>query len=81
LLSRSTRYVQCAEHRHPLWSDDFVHDQTIEGRALKWLTVVDAFTREDLTIRYTPEPDGHRCRLDTQRVDQTTWPAELLKER
>ena len=51
LLGRSTRWVQCAEHRHHVWSYDFVHDQTIDGRALKCLTVVDEFTREGLAIR------------------------------
>jgi putative transposase len=32
VLGRSTRWVQRAEHRHHVWSDDFVHDQTIDGR-------------------------------------------------
>jgi len=33
-----------------VWSDDFVHDQTTDGRRLKCLTVLDVYTREGLTI-------------------------------
>jgi transposase InsO family protein len=51
LLGRSTRWVYRAEHRHHVWSYDFVHDQTIDGRTLKCLTVVDEFAREGLAIR------------------------------
>jgi putative transposase len=51
LLGRSTRWVHRAEHRHHVWSYDFVHDQTIDGRTLKSLTIVDEFTREGLAIR------------------------------
>ena len=33
-----------------VWSDDFVHDETTDGRRLKCLTVWDEYTREGLTI-------------------------------
>jgi putative transposase len=33
ILAHSTRWVQRAEHRHHVWRYDFVHDQTIDGRA------------------------------------------------
>ncbi len=51
VLGRSTRWVHRAEHPHHVWSYDFVHDQTIDGRSLKCLTVVDEFTREGLAVR------------------------------
>jgi len=38
------------EHRNHVWAYDFVFDRTREGRPLKFLTVVDEFTRECLTI-------------------------------
>jgi len=50
LLGRSTQWVFRAEHRHHVWSYDFVHDQTLDGRTLKCLTVVDEFAREGLAI-------------------------------
>jgi transposase InsO family protein len=39
-----------AERPNHVWSYDFLHDQTADGRGLKLLPVVDEFTRECLTI-------------------------------
>jgi putative transposase len=39
-----------AERRNHVWSYDFIHDQTGDGRGLKMLPVVDEYTRECLTI-------------------------------
>lgn len=39
-----------AQYPNHIWSYDFVHDRTTDGRTLKCLTVVDEFTREGLTI-------------------------------
>ena len=51
VLGRSTQWVHRAEYPHHVWSYDFVHDQTLEGRALKCLTVVDEFSREGLAVK------------------------------
>lgn len=39
-----------AEQPNQVWSYDFVWDQTADGRLLKWLPVVDEFTRECLSL-------------------------------
>jgi len=39
-----------AEHIDHVWAYDFVSDQTVDGRTLKFLTVEDEFTREALAI-------------------------------
>ena len=39
-----------AERPNQVWSYDFVWDQTDDGRALKWLPVVDEYTRECLAL-------------------------------
>jgi putative transposase len=39
-----------AEYPNHVWSYDFVHDETTDGRRLKCLTVLDEYTREGLTI-------------------------------
>ena len=39
------------EHRNHVWAYDFVFDRTREGRPLKFLNVVDEFTRECLAIK------------------------------
>lgn len=39
-----------AEHRGHVWSYDFVLDRTEDGRQLKFLPILDEFTRESLSI-------------------------------
>jgi transposase InsO family protein len=38
------------EHRNHVWTYDFVHERTHDGRALRLLTVLDEYTRESLAI-------------------------------
>jgi transposase InsO family protein len=40
-----------AEHANHVWSYDFVHDRTHDGRAFRTLNVIDEYTRECLTIK------------------------------
>lgn len=42
---------QRSERKNHVWAWDFVHDRTSDGRALKWLTIVDEYTRECLALR------------------------------
>jgi transposase InsO family protein len=39
-----------ALHKDHVWAWDFIHDRTEDGRTLKWLSVVDEFTRECLAL-------------------------------
>jgi putative transposase len=39
-----------AEHKDHVWAWDFIFDHTRDGRALKWLTLVDEYTRENLAL-------------------------------
>jgi putative transposase len=39
-----------AEHKGHVWAWDFLHDRTGDGRALKWFTLVDEYTRECLAL-------------------------------
>ncbi len=39
-----------AEHRNHTWAWDFIHDRTANGRSLKWISVVDEFTRECVVL-------------------------------
>jgi putative transposase len=39
-----------AEHRDHVWAWDFIHDRTADGRPLKWLSVIDEYTRECLVL-------------------------------
>ena len=40
-----------ATHRNEVWSYDFVMDQTADGRRLKFLPIVDEYTRECVELR------------------------------
>ncbi len=46
----STIDLEKAEYPNHVWSYDFVADQTADGRTLRFLTVIDEFTREALWI-------------------------------
>ena len=39
-----------SDHPNHVWTYDFMHDVTVDGRKLKFLTLVDEFTRECLAI-------------------------------
>ena len=39
------------EHKDHVWSYDFVHERTHDGRPLRMLTIIDEYTRESLAIR------------------------------
>lgn len=40
-----------AEHKDHVWTWDFIHDRTTDGRPLKWLSIVDEYTRECLALQ------------------------------
>jgi transposase InsO family protein len=43
--------VRCrAEHKDHVWAWDFVFDRTESGRSIKWLSIVDEYTRECLAL-------------------------------
>ena len=39
-----------AEHKDHVWTWDFIFDRTTNGRALKWFSIVDEYTRECLAL-------------------------------
>ena len=39
-----------AEHRDHVWAWDFIHDTDERGRPLKWLSLIDEYTRECLAL-------------------------------
>lgn len=41
---------QPARFKNDVWTCDFIADRTVEGRPLKWLSVVDEYTRECLVL-------------------------------
>jgi hypothetical protein len=50
LVQPSTITPTQAAHPNHVWSYDFVHDETTDGRRLKCVTVLDEYTREGLAL-------------------------------
>jgi putative transposase len=60
-----------AEHPDHVWALDYQFDQTIDGRTLKLLNVVDEHTREALTLEVNRRIDADA----TVAVLTAWWPA------
>jgi transposase InsO family protein len=52
-LGQSTNacHVRKAEHKDQVWCWDFVFDRTRSGTTLKWLSIIDEYTRECLSLK------------------------------
>lgn len=50
-MSENACHCRRAEHKDHVWTWDFVFDRTTSGSALKWLSIVDEFTRECLCLK------------------------------
>jgi putative transposase len=59
---------QPARFKNDVWTYDFVADRTIDGRPLKWLTLVDEYTRECLTLYVAESVVGADVRRVLARV-------------
>lgn len=44
-------HLRQAEHKDDVWCWDFVFDHTTSGSSLKWLSIVDEYTRECLALK------------------------------
>ncbi len=44
-------HVRKSEHKDHVWCWDFVFDHTTSGSLLKWLSIVDEYTRESLALK------------------------------
>ncbi len=59
---------QLARFKNDIWTCDFIHDQTAGGRPLKWLTLVDEYTRECLVLHASGSLTGPDVRRILARV-------------
>lgn len=49
--SANACHLRKAEHKDHVWCWDFAFDRTVNGTTLKWLSIVDEFTRECLALK------------------------------
>ena len=59
---------QPARFKNDVWTCDFIHDRTAGGRPLKWLTLVDEYTRECLVLHASGSLMGAEVRRILARV-------------
>ncbi len=59
---------QPARFKNDVWTCDFIHDRTASGRPLKWLTLVDEYTRECLVLHADSSITGPDVRRILARV-------------
>jgi transposase InsO family protein len=59
---------QPAGFKNDVWTYDFIVDRTVEGRMLKWLSLVDEYTRECLALFVAESVPGSDVRRVLARV-------------
>jgi putative transposase len=67
-VSANSCVEQPACFRNDVWTCDFIHDRTADGGALKWLTLVDEYTRECLVLHAAGSMMGADVRRILARV-------------
>jgi putative transposase len=66
--SANSCVAQPARFKNDVWTCDFIHDRTSDGRPLKWLTLVDEYTRECLVLHAASSLTGADVRRIVARV-------------
>jgi putative transposase len=67
-VSANSCVQQPSRFKNDVWTCDFIHDRTANGRALKWLTLVDEYTRECLVLHAADSLTGAHVRRIVARV-------------
>jgi putative transposase len=67
-VSANSCVQQPAKFKNDVWTCDFIHDRTAGGRPLKWLTLVDEYTRECLVLHAAESIRGADVRRILARV-------------
>jgi putative transposase len=67
-VSANSCVQQPAQFKNDVWTCDFIHDRTAEGGSLKWLTLVDEYTRECLVLHAAGSLTGADVRRIMARV-------------
>jgi len=71
--------VPRATRPNQVWTYDFVFDQSLSGRSLKMLTLIDEFTRECLAVEVGISIKSERVRRILQRICADKGSPELMR--
>jgi transposase InsO family protein len=79
--SENAAHRRRATHINEVWSYDFIFDRTADGKVLKWLPVVDEFSRENLALEVgRTKTSGDLIRTLTTLVRQRGAPAFIRSD-
>lgn len=68
-----------AKHANQVWTYDFVFDQSLSGKSLKMLTLIDEYTRECLAVEVGVSIASEKVRAILQRVCLENGFPEMLR--
>lgn len=68
-----------AEKANQVWTYDFVFDQSLSGKSLKMLTLIDEFTRECLAVEVGISIKSERVRQLLEKVCLTQGKPEIIR--
>jgi putative transposase len=68
-----------AEYASQIWTYDFVFDQSLSGKNLKMLTLIDEYTRECLAVEVGISMTGEKVRSILQRICREKGFPEILR--
>ncbi len=71
--------VPKAEKANQVWTYDFVFDQSLSGRSLKMLTLIDEYTRECLAVEVGISIKSERVRRILQRICLNKGQPEMIR--
>ena len=69
---RNACHLRLSRGKDDVWTWDFIFDRTSDGRSLKWLSLVDEYTRECLALEGTRH-DGRGNSCDPGRSRGAAW--------
>jgi transposase InsO family protein len=70
---------RCATHLNHVWSYDFIHDQTVDGGRLKWLPIMDEFSREVLSLEVARSITAQDVVKDLDRLVSQRGAPEFIR--
>ena len=71
---------QPSRFKNDVWTCDFIHDRTAGGGPLKWLTLVDEYTRECLVLHAAGSLTGAEVRRMAQVIGRRGAPTRIRSD-
>lgn len=77
--SENSMQRHTATHLNHVWTYDFVHDQTDDGGRLKWLPILDEYSREALSLEVARSITAEDVLRDLERLVRERGAPEFIR--